>query len=69
MSTQSRRRWFELPRFDDDPNKTFMERWREHMKRKQDSGEPARCAQVGIIGHHCQNVPMQYTQIFIRINN
>ena len=44
--TESRRRWFELPRLDDDPNKTFMERWREHMKRKQETGEPARFAQV-----------------------
>ena len=50
--TESRRRWFELPRLDDDPSKTFMERWREHMKRKQETGEPARFAQV--CSHMCR---------------
>ena len=41
-------KWFELPKLDDEPNKSFMEKWREHVKRKKDTGASARFAQVCI---------------------
>ena len=43
-------RWYELPKYVHDPNKTFMENWREHVKRKKQTGASAICAQV-IITH------------------
>lgn len=39
-------KWFELPQFDDDPNKSFMEKWKEHVKRRHDAQGPAKFAQV-----------------------
>ena len=43
-------RWYELPKYVHDPNKTFMENWREHVKRKKQTGASAVCAQV-IVTH------------------
>ena len=39
-------KWYELPKYTHDPNKSFLENFREHVRIKKNTGSSAKFAQV-----------------------